>query len=44
MPVEPSHVLDALRTVQDPDLHQDLVTLGFVRDLRVDGGEVAFEV
>jgi ATP-binding protein involved in chromosome partitioning len=30
-------VLDALRGVEDPDLHKDLVTLGMVRDLEVDG-------
>src|SRR5262245_10954565 len=35
-------VLDALRTVQDPDLHQDIVTLGFVKNLRIDKGNVEF--
>ena len=29
-------VLDALRTVEDPDLHRDLVSLGMIRDLEVD--------
>ncbi len=28
-------VLNALRTVQDPDLHKDLVTLGMIQDLEV---------
>lgn len=37
-------VLDALRTVQDPDLSQDLVSLGFIQDLRLDGPDVAFTV
>jgi ATP-binding protein involved in chromosome partitioning len=37
-------VLDALRSVQDPDLHQDIVTLGFVKDLRVCGSNVAFAI
>jgi ATP-binding protein involved in chromosome partitioning len=37
-------VLDALRSVQDPDLHQDIVTLGFVKDLRVCGNSVAFAI
>ena len=35
-------VLAALRAVQDPDLHRDLVTLGMVEDLVVRDGEVAF--
>jgi ATP-binding protein involved in chromosome partitioning len=35
-------VLDALRTVIDPDLHRDLVTLGMIEDLRVDGDRAAF--
>jgi ATP-binding protein involved in chromosome partitioning len=34
------HVLDALRSVNDPDLHRDLVTLNMVKDARVDGGRV----
>ena len=37
-------VLDALRAVKDPDLHQDIVALGFVKNLRVDGGRVAFTI
>lgn len=35
-------VLAALRRVQDPDLHADVVTLGFVRDLSTEGGRVSF--
>jgi ATP-binding protein involved in chromosome partitioning len=37
-------ILDALRAVQDPDLHQVIVTLGFVKDLRVCGDQVAFQI
>jgi ATP-binding protein involved in chromosome partitioning len=37
-------VLDALRAVKDPDLHKDIVTLGFVKQLRIDGGTVGFVV
>jgi ATP-binding protein involved in chromosome partitioning len=37
-------ILDALRTVDDPDLHRDLVTLGMVRDVKICGGTVAFTV
>jgi ATP-binding protein involved in chromosome partitioning len=42
--VDQSAVLDALRAVKDPDLHKDIVALGFVKDLHVDGGRVAFTV
>jgi ATP-binding protein involved in chromosome partitioning len=37
-------VLDVLRTVQDPDLHKDIVTLGFVKDVKIEGGDVRFTV
>lgn len=37
-------VLDALRTVQEPDLKKDLVTLGMVRDIRIQENEVGFTV
>ena len=35
-------ILDALRTVKDPDLHKDIVTLNFVKDLKIDKGRVSF--
>jgi ATP-binding protein involved in chromosome partitioning len=37
-------VLDALRQVRDPDLHKDIVTLGFIKDLKIEGGDVSFRV
>jgi ATP-binding protein involved in chromosome partitioning len=37
-------VLEALRTVQEPELHRDLVTLNMVKDIWVDDGNVAFTV
>jgi ATP-binding protein involved in chromosome partitioning len=37
-------ILDALKVVQDPDLHRDIVNLGFVKNLRIDGGRVAFTI
>ncbi len=37
-------VMAALSTVQDPDLHQDLVTLGMVRDVKIEKTEVSFTV
>ena len=42
--VEPAAVLEALRVVQDPDLGRDIVSLNFVKDLRVEGGKVSFVV
>lgn len=37
-------ILEALRNVKDPDLHRDIVSLGFIKDLRVCGGQVAFTI
>src|SRR6476659_9120887 len=37
-------VLNSLRTIIDPDLRKDIVTLGFIRDLKIDGGDVSFRV
>lgn len=37
-------VLDALRVVMDPDLHRDIVSLGFIQDLKVHDGKVAFKI
>jgi len=37
-----AQVLDALRKVIDPDFKKDIVTLGFVRDLKIEGDRVAF--
>jgi ATP-binding protein involved in chromosome partitioning len=38
------NVLDALRQIVDPDLHKDIVTLGFIKDLKIDGGVVSFRI
>ena len=37
-------VLDALRQIKDPDLHKDIVTLGFIKDLSIDNGNVSFRI
>ena len=38
-------VLEALRVVQDPDLHRDIVSLGFIQNMTIDpSGAVAFNV
>ena len=44
MSVTKEQVLSALRDVQDPDLHKDIVTLGFVKDVQIEGTEVDFTV
>ena len=42
--VTTEQILNALRTVQDPDLKRDIVELGFVKNLTVQGGRVAFTI
>jgi ATP-binding protein involved in chromosome partitioning len=37
-------VLAVLGTVQDPDLHKDIVALEFVKDVRIQGTEVDFTI
>lgn len=35
-------VLNALRTVKDPDLHKDIVALNMIRDVKICGGVISF--
>ncbi|HVT13706.1 MAG TPA: Mrp/NBP35 family ATP-binding protein [Fimbriimonadaceae bacterium] len=44
MPVTEAQVLEALRAVHDPDLHRDIVSLGFVKDVAIEGGAVSFTI
>jgi ATP-binding protein involved in chromosome partitioning len=44
MPLTESLILDALRAVVDPDLHRDIVTLGFVKNVLIVDGTVSVEV
>ncbi len=37
-------VLGALRKIEDPDLRKDIVTLGFIKDLKIEGGSVSFRI
>ena len=42
--ISTSNVIEALRPVQDPELHRSIVDLGMVRDVAVDGGVVSLTV
>ena len=42
--VTEAQVLNALRAVQDPDLRRDIVSLGFIKDLRVSDGNIRFQI
>jgi ATP-binding protein involved in chromosome partitioning len=44
MQVTEAAVLDALKAVTDPDLHRDIVTLGFIKNLKVDRAQVSFTI
>ncbi len=37
-------VMAALSTVMDPELHQDLVSLGMIRDVEIDNNDVTFTI
>lgn len=40
MSVTNDQVIDALRPVEDPELHRSIVDLGMVRDVKIEGGHV----
>jgi ATP-binding protein involved in chromosome partitioning len=42
--VTEAQILDKLRGVQDPDLHKDIVSLGFIKNLKIDAGAVTFDL
>jgi ATP-binding protein involved in chromosome partitioning len=43
-PLNEGNVLEALRSVKDPDLHRDIVTLKFVKNIVITGSDVAFTI
>ena len=43
-PLNTENILEALRTIQDPDLHKDIVTLNFVKNLTITGNDVRFTI
>jgi len=44
MALDQQSVLDALKVVVDPDLHRDIVSLGFVKNVKISGGDVSFTI
>jgi ATP-binding protein involved in chromosome partitioning len=42
LPLNEENILQALKAVQDPDLHRDIVTLNFVKNLKISGNNVSF--
>src|SRR3989338_1324198 len=37
-------ILEALKTIEDPDLHRDIVSLGFIQNLEIKDGDVKFDL
>ncbi len=44
MSITKEAVIEALKNVEDPDLKKDLVTLGMIKDLEIEGNNVSFTV
>jgi ATP-binding protein involved in chromosome partitioning len=44
MNITKEQVIDALKNVDDPDLKKDIVTLGMVKDVVIDGKNISFSV
>src|SRR5438477_12263173 len=42
--VSEDQVLGVLKQVQDPDLRKDIVSLGFIRNLKINSGKVSFDL
>ncbi len=44
MSVTQEEILKALKTVKDPDLQRDIVSLGFIKDLQIQNGTIRFNL
>lgn len=42
--LDPQSVLNSMRHIIDPDLGRDIVSLGFIKNLKIDNGNVSFTV
>jgi ATP-binding protein involved in chromosome partitioning len=40
MTINKDHIISALKTVFDPDLHKDVVSLGMIEDIEIDGNKI----
>jgi ATP-binding protein involved in chromosome partitioning len=43
-PLTPAAILDALRPIIDPDFGKSIVDLGFITNLKIEGGDVSFAI
>jgi ATP-binding protein involved in chromosome partitioning len=44
MTLSEATILEALKSVRDPDLNRDIVSLKFIKNLRIDDGRVSFSI
>lgn len=44
MEITKDQILNALRSVMDPDLNKDVVTLGMIEDISIEGSKIAFRL
>ena len=44
MAITETQILETLKTMIDPDLGRDIVSLGFVQDIKIDGNKVSFTI
>ncbi|MCX7830172.1 MAG: Mrp/NBP35 family ATP-binding protein, partial [Acidobacteria bacterium] len=44
MKISEEKILESLKQIIDPDLNKDIVTLGFVRDLKIEEKSVSFKI
>jgi ATP-binding protein involved in chromosome partitioning len=43
-PLTKENILESLKVVTDPDLHRDIVSLGFVKNIEITGSDVNFDL
>ena len=44
MPISEQSILDALRVIEDPDFHKDIVSLGFVKDVKASDEAISVRI